>query len=124
MWCSSRRTGYHCALVLSPKDQPNSPQDISDQPDSIRWHLSNQARGSGGLRQRGTVPWYLDSDHVSMFASISLISRFTLGKFKTIDHDATVQRINAVIARIRIDQSNPSLSCRTWLLQVIDAMIY
>lgn len=120
-----RHTGYHWALVLSPKDRPNTEQDQSEEPDSIRWHLSNEARGSDRRRHRGQVqvPWYLEKDPVNMFKSISLIARFTIGKFKMSEHDAVVQRIDAAIDRVPIDHSDPNLSCRTWLLQVVDILM-
>lgn len=58
-----------------------------------------------------------------MFASISLIARIMIGKFKTSEHDAIVQRIDAAIDRVPIDHSNPDLNCGTWLLQVVDVLI-
>ncbi|KAA1477651.1 hypothetical protein DENSPDRAFT_861611 [Dentipellis sp. KUC8613] len=95
--------GYHWALVLSPKDRPNTEQETALIPDSDRWHLTNQASARGD--------------------SLSLIARFTLGKFKASDHEANMQRISAAVASIRIDHSVPDLSCRTWLLRVIDTLI-
>ncbi|TFY57993.1 hypothetical protein EVG20_g8323 [Dentipellis fragilis] len=121
--CGLGHTGYHWALVLSPKDHPNSEQDASHIPDSDRWHLSNQARTVDGRRQKALIPWYLDCDRVSMFASVSLIARFVLGKFKTSDHETTMQRISAAIATVPIDHSDPTLSCRTWLMRVVDVLI-
>lgn len=69
------------------------------------------------------VPWHMEFHDFNMVASISLIARFTLGKFKTRDHKATVQRIAEAVNSVPIDNDDPYLTCKTWLMQVIDILI-
>lgn len=71
------------------------------------------------------VPWFLESDEINMLASVSLIARFMIGKFKTSEHNhnATVRRINAAVAQVPINQSDTKLTCRTWLMRVLDVMM-
>lgn len=84
---------------------------------------SSPRAGRSTPKGRSSLQRYLESTEVSILASISTNARFTLGKFKKSEHAATVQRINAAIARVPIDLGDRNLSCRTWLMRVVDVMI-
>lgn len=114
--------GYHWALVLSTKDSPDLDEDTSHAPDSYRWHLTNVPSTPRKADTR-LVPWYKEQGEISMFASISLIARFTLAQFKASKHAATIRRINEVVDNVVIVQDDPNFRCRTWLKLVVEGLM-
>ena len=104
-------SGYHWAILLAPKDVPLS---TSEDKDSIRWDVTNEDNPANNWRFRRAP--------VNQFLSISLCARILLAKFDAKDRESTLVSVGEVLESVEIKQSNPTFTCRVWILIAVQAL--
>ncbi|KAJ7166316.1 hypothetical protein C8R43DRAFT_1061128 [Mycena crocata] len=102
--------GYHWALLLAPKDRP---QSRSTTPDAKCWDVTNLNTAH---------EWQFRDDLISQYAAPSLIARILLRKLDPRARESNIHEIQVVLEAVQIRQGDPSFTCRVWALDGVDAL--